>query len=184
MFVQKASHFALFMTKENGIKMGRLTAGKRLRSGREILPPQKKRPGERTSAGTCGEDGRQFCVEPWPSRLLGPVPTAPPDLRALDEVVIEDPDADVGQCGNRCTGQYDCNEGDHADGSCDCTVLDPVGAKLYGVDPVVPPSLCMLIVKGNGAVRLSGRGLEGDRVCQCNGTYASSRCCGSKDGMI
>ena len=179
-FVQNGK---LFATRENGVKMGPVAGGKRLRSGREILPPQKRFPGGGSSAGTCGRDGRQFCVERWPSSLLGPIPTAPPDPKNLDGVVVEDPDADVGQCVNHCTGQYDCNAGDGID-ACDCTVLDPAAAKLYGVDPVTPPNLCLLVLQASATKGLHGRGLVEDRVCRCNVTYISPGCCGSRDGMV
>ena len=181
--VDNLASYGLFETKEYGVKIGSVTGGKRLRSGREILPPQK-RDGP-SSAGTCGDDGRQFCIEPWPTDLLGPIATAPPNPAGLDGVLIEDPDADVGRCGNHCTGQQDCFVDDGVPG-CDCNVLDKEGIALYGVDPVFPPDICLGVASGSMMGTLGGRSFEenGSAISRCNSTYVSSKCCGSEDGFI
>ena len=154
----------------------------------QILPPQS---GPDPAAGTCGVDGKQFCVVPWPSDIAGPIPTAPPMIATLNSGAS---DASVGRCGTSltCTSPSDCGG---TENSCTCTIPDRNTAKKYGVDPVIPPALCLLMAGllaassgGAGKRALEKQvGLNGDGQpwrCLCNATYVSSACCLADDGMI
>ena len=136
------------------------------------------------SAGTCGADGRQFCVERWPTHILGPVPKGPP------KPYTEEPaSTNVAKCGNPCSGQSDCDAGEGT-ATCDCKEPSTEEKVQYGLDPVFPAWICVAAVTTTVNKYLHGelanRNLEPIKShdCRCNSTYISQSCCGSKDGMV
>ncbi|KAI9680095.1 MAG: hypothetical protein M1817_005111 [Caeruleum heppii] len=144
------------------------------------------------SAGTCGTDGRQFCKVPWPSSLLGPIPTAPPQAIPPDSPSAETSSSEVPypQCGTTCISNQSCR-GDGSPKGCRCVAATLDDAKAQGLDPVFPSALCLVttFVAANAAAKvkpLGGRSAEGlpPLACACNQTYVSQACCGSPDGMI
>lgn len=174
------------------------------------------------ASGSCGPDGRQFCPQQWPTSLLGPVPSAPPDATELLRSSSSDDEAqhppakgaakaktqtaDLTVCGNKCQGPQDCaspatgnNETDH---SCVCAFPNAQDAKWLGLDPVMPVSVCLVLMSAafghkaqvsggnlNGRDVLGIREGEGKRMgeewlCRCNATFTHNLCCGSRDGMV
>ena len=172
-----------------------------------VLPRQNaegNRSGSRTgtaASGSCGSNGREFCPQPWPTSLLGAIPSAPPDST---EVVKPGPEvpvakgakADLTVCGNQCQGPYDCaSPGNDTDHVCTCAFPNTRDAKGLGLDPVMPVSVCLVLMTaafGNKQVpgRLGGRDAspvdsEGvEWLCRCNMTFTHNLCCGSRDGMV
>ena len=150
-----------------------------------------------------GPSGNPLVPQAWPTRMLGPVPSAPPN--ATEVVKYTSSDSEVGPgakndltiCGNQCHGPQDCapaNEGDHA---CTCAFPNTHDAKWLGLDPIMPVSVCLVLMHAafgkTGGGSLNGRdtavGLyldsEGQEwQCRCNATYTHNQCCGSRDGMI
>ena len=136
------------------------------------------------SAGTCGADGRQFCVERWPTDILGPVPKAPPS-----PYTNETAPTSIAKCGYHCSSQQDCNTGEGTT-ICDCKEPSMEEKVRYGLDPVFPTWICVAAVTATVNKYLPGdlanRNLEPvkSHECRCNSTYISQYCCGSKDGMV
>lgn len=147
------------------------------------IPPQN---GDNPSAGSCGDDGKQFCPRPWPSSWVGIKPAAPPDIPNLD-------------C--NCTygvSQNSTSQNSYGtDPTCLCKAPDEKIAQEYSKDPVFPPALCLTISRWKVASSLSGRSgkgtsqsrilLDGDGMpwnCLCNATYVSTACCKVIDGMV
>ena len=162
-----------------------------------VLPPQNGAGG--STSGTCGADGKQFCPAPWPLVEFGPIPRAPPYSTDIVRPPTSGADAtnDLTVCGNRCSGQSDCNNSvDNY--SCDCAYPNSEDAQTLGLDPVAPPSICLSLASVNfGLSTLSTllipRGEEtlgevGEQRapyrCRCNATYTGNECCGSRDGMV
>lgn len=178
----------------------------------EILPPQDGSdnhtpagPGSAKS-GDCGSDHRQFCPAPWPTDLLGPIPSAPPGstevVRPGPAGPPDGPKSDLTVCGNQCQGPQDCGSPPGKDSGtehqCVCAYPNLQDARLLGLDPVMPASICLVLVNlafganklavtGNlngrdAPLAMDGRG--DDWLCRCNATYAHNACCSSRDGMV
>ncbi|KAI9674442.1 MAG: hypothetical protein M1817_001780 [Caeruleum heppii] len=162
----------------------------------KILPAPT---GNVPASGTCGPDGRQFCDQPWPSELLGPVPTAPPAPPApspqhhrLAASGIPSPPT----CGAQCTQNRDCHREQTAE-PCRCVALSEGQARALGSDPVFPGAACLLwgqamleyFSTAKARTRLGGRSVEesGDEEpwgCPCNASYVSRSCCERRDGFV
>ncbi|KAI9676056.1 MAG: hypothetical protein M1817_000799 [Caeruleum heppii] len=146
----------------------------------EILPSQTE---EQPSSGTCGADGRQFCVKSWPTALLGPVPRKPPAVRAS---AVPKPPAPPAQCGTTCTTQKECKS---TDPNADCACIAPTfaEARKAGLDQIFPQASCLVIAAEKFSEGLMGRDVDAqseEPACVCNSTYISQGCCSSEDGMI
>ncbi|KAG6985282.1 hypothetical protein G7Y79_00131g102040 [Physcia stellaris] len=130
----------------------------------DILPAQdpKSGPGGGT-AGTCGADGKQFCPAPWPKEL-GAIPRAPPfSTQILPPAPGQRKDMTV--CGNMCESNKDCSSSlDFY--ACDCAYPTAEDARVLGLDPVAPPSVCLALdrVLFGMLGGLSGRDLDGAEV--------------------
>lgn len=148
------------------------------------------------ASGTCGADGRQFCPSKWPEAEFGPIPRAPPFTS--DIVLPPSPGSgaqkDLTICGNKCTGQSDCST-TRKGYECDCGLPNVEDARVLGLDPVAPPSICLSLslLAFGGKPSLQGRdGAGAGHVdqegvpyqCRCNATYTGSECCGSRDGIV
>ena len=117
------------------------------------------------TADTCGADGKQFCPAEWPEAELGPIPKAPPFSK---EIVAPPaiPDApasvqnDLTMCGNKCTGSKDCTPTSDMY-SCECAFPIAADASLSGLDPSMPPSVCLSLFTVNSGLHSSliGRGV-------------------------
>ena len=153
-----------------------------------VLPPQNPSPGAVNSAGTCGHDGLQFCVVPWPT-TLGPKPNAPPESLALRPPGSYNYTA----CGRTCQTKADCGTSD-GKAECVCAVPSPQDAMSLGLPwqgPRSGVSICLALaaatVSGMGGKRsLEHLDEEGKPYqCRCNATYPPDpACCGSQDGII
>ena len=147
-----------------------------------ILPAQH---GPGSPSGTCGVNGDQFCPQPWPTSLLGPIPRAPPNA---SDIVRPGPNPGTNNnlttCGNTCQGPQDCGGGDF-EKACACAIPNEQDAKALGLDPVFPVAVCLVLMHSNfgGTGGLIGRSEESWR-CLCNATFTHSECCRSKDGMV
>ena len=86
--------------------------------------PQQDSERRKTRAGFCGYDGLQFCNRPWPTGLLGPVPTAPVSI----------PTIDLETCGQSCQSNDECSGPSDWKSGCRC-VIPKAG---YIPDPVFP----------------------------------------------
>ncbi|KAG7005472.1 hypothetical protein G7Y79_00019g046520 [Physcia stellaris] len=109
------------------------------------------------ASGTCGADARQFCPSQWPEAEFGPIPRAPPFTS--DIVLPPSPKKDLTICGNKCTGQSDCSTTRNGY-ECDCALPNVEDARVLGLDPVAPPSICLslaLLAFGGKASSLHGR---------------------------
>ena len=176
-------------------KRGPLTKGVYEKLG-SILPPQDGPEGP--TSGKCGEDGKQFCPAPWPEEQLGPIPGSPPQVTDIlpPTVARADGKKDMTVCGNRCDGPKDCKTSlDYY--ACSCAFQNQEDARIPGLDPVSPPSVCLSLNKVTFGLlpgsRLSGRGEKATEYvdeagvpykCRCNGTYTGNECCGSGDGTV
>ncbi|KAI9675009.1 MAG: hypothetical protein M1817_001415 [Caeruleum heppii] len=145
--------------------------------------------GSPAPAGTCGPDRVRLCSSPWPSDVLGPIPTGPPPLEALE--AVDGQTSRLPQCGAKCVS----NEACRAPGSplgCRCVVPSETEARTIGADPVFPMALCLLITQGlvQGPKKvnpLGGRAVPNEETawaCACNRTYVSRSCCQSDGGMV
>ena len=153
----------------------------------QVLPPQT---GPTPPAGTCGADGKQFCLASWPSAYAGKPPLAPPDIPGLQ---FNASSSSVDRCGPSLT----CHSfsGCGSDNTCKCVEPDAKTAQRYGQDPVFPSALCLTIAtwvfvpSGSGSKRSLKRRLtlstDGEPWrCLCNVTYASNACCTALDGLV
>ena len=158
-----------------------------------VLPPQNGPSGSRS--GTCGPDGKQFCPAPWPEKYLGPIPRAPPfSTQILAPPQRPDGEKDMTVCGNKCSGPQDCRS--QLKGyACTCAFPNAEDARILGLDPVAPPSVCLSLSRAIFGITpgLSGRDEKAIEYadeygvpynCRCNSTYTGNECCGSKDGMV
>lgn len=169
-----------------------------------VLPPQSGGSGPSGStnnaAGTCGADGKQFCPSTWPTEELDAIPRAPPYSSEIGPPVTAGSvststkaETNMTVCGNKCSGQSDCSAsiGGY---TCDCAFPNAGDAGLLGLDPVLPPSICLALdVQTFGFLsNLFGRDGKGRYVdrqgvpyrCRCNSTYTGNECCGSRNGMV
>lgn len=168
-----------------------------------MLPAQDPGKGAGGStAGGCGEDGKQFCPGPWPFDELGPVPRAPPGSSEIFPPVAAhdggEKEGSLTVCGGRCTGNRECASSGLDLYACDCAYPNEGDARMLGLDPVAPPSICLALEKGafglrSGLVGRRDRGLGVGRYtdangipyqCRCNATYTANECCGKRDGII
>lgn len=148
-----------------------------------VLPRQR---GAKPAAGSCGHDHKQFCPEPWPVDVLGPVPRAPPDATLVWKAP-GDGGTNLTQCGSRCQGPKDCGSGDGSgEDGCFCALPSPQDSRKLGLDPVAPVAVCLALVHAAISGGIAGRGVErfvderGEQYrCLCNETYVSPECCGS-----
>lgn len=149
----------------------------------QVLPPQT---GPNPPAGSCGNDGRQFCTMSRPTGLLGPIPQTPPNAT---EVIATPPwTHKLTQCGSFCTRPQDCGGGSGiAEGvQCRCALPSPKDSRTLGLDPVAPALVCLALAAVSGlAGRNVGASLDetgSEYQCACNDTSVSGRCCGNPDG--
>ena len=148
-----------------------------------VLPAQND-PG--STSGTCGVNGNQFCPQPWPTPLLGPIPRSPPDAT---DIVRPGPNPGTNNnlttCGNKCQGPQDCGGVDD-EKACACAIPSGEDAKALGLDPVFPVAVCLVLMHSNfgGKGGLIGRREGKPWRCLCNVTFAHGECCGSRDGMV
>ena len=153
-----------------------------------VLPPQTGAGGG-NAAGTCGADGKQFCLAPWPLAEFGPIPRAPP---YSTEISPPQAPGNLAVCGNKCSGPKDCAPtfGFYA---CDCAFPNAEDAQVLGLDPVAPPSICLALDNVNFGLHSSlihrdePRYVDEEGVpyqCRCNTTYVGNECCGSRDGLV
>ncbi|KAI9673622.1 MAG: hypothetical protein M1817_002259 [Caeruleum heppii] len=165
-----------------------------------VLPAASPEGGSQ-AAGTCGDDGRQFCPMPWPSDVLGPKPTAGlPSLASasippLSPASTSEPQLPT--CGATCHSNGDCR-GPDAPLDCRCLALSTADDRQANVDPVFPSALCLvfsealisLLSKNSASLprrdQMPDRHNEAEVVwgCVCNATYISKGCCESSDGLI
>ena len=153
----------------------------------QVLPRQQ---GSKPAAGSCGHDHKQFCPEPWPANILGPVPRSPPGATN----VWKGPGETVGkltQCGSRCSKPQDCGDGSGSgkDG-CFCALPSPQDSHKLGLDPIAPVAVCL------GLIFQINKGIAGRDVskfvdergeayrCLCNATFNAEECCGARNGMV
>ena len=166
---------------------------------------------EPSSSASAGAANDVLRPQAWPTSLLGPVPSAPPNAT---EVVKPGSagsgtkgggkPSDMTVCGNKCEGVADCGSGNGTDHVCTCAYPNANDAKWLGLDPVMPMSVCLVLMNvafgvgkmkgggdlngrdvGNGGVGqkyLDGEGAEW--LCRCNATFAHNECCGSQNGMV
>jgi hypothetical protein len=147
----------------------------------EILPSQANGP----VFGTCGADKKQFCQEPWPEDILGPLPRSP-------TVYIPGmPRSSFGNvCKTSCTNSQECENQSTAScpvlGQCAVditTMMEKVVGSLGNVVTSFAISRCM-----RKHSRLNGRTEENQDMlnwpCACNNTYVSHGCCGVADGLV
>ena len=96
-----------------------------------IVPSQSGK-NKKPRAGFCGHDRLQFCKRPWPTGLLGPKPTAPVFVPAID----------LQTCGRSCTSNYQC--GGPSDWSTGCRCVVPKdGFLLDAISTVLPSGNCL-----------------------------------------
>ena len=155
-----------------------------------ILPAQLNRDNSpaqqgRGPSGTCGADRSQFCPQPWPSSLLGPIPSAPPDATEIVAPSPADPPPSSSSsssassnngkpgltvCGNRCEGPQDCGQPQQTKGTdaahqCVCAYPNAKDARTLGLDPVSPASVCLaLVTLAFGHAAKSGKQTPGGKL--------------------
>ncbi len=157
----------------------------------QILPPQPpvNRLTPTPPAGTCGVRHNEFCPSAWPTDLLGPIPQTPPGATQ----VVKDPASNkLTQCGSFCQKQQDCSAGSDPTADCFCGVPSPQDIRKLGLDPVVPPLVCLVLALSTVGT-IGGRDYsktpyvderEEPYQCPCNSTYLSNECCGKPDGLL
>jgi hypothetical protein len=183
-----ARHVGIYSTS-NGSVQFQATGSSGQSSSIQILPDQ---PSSNPPSGTCGPDGRQFCKATWPSDVAGPPPVAPPLIPTLQ---YNASNSVVGHCGvsKTCSTSSGCSPDDD---TCKCMIPESKTAQEYGVDPIFPPSLCLMIATFSVHTSKTGgkRNLKSHEFplnsdgepwkCVCNSTYASPACCMSNDGLV
>ncbi|MCJ1277055.1 hypothetical protein MMC21_004864 [Puttea exsequens] len=151
----------------------------------QILPKQSGPGSSPGSSGTCGPSGKDFCPQAFPSDL-GPVPRAP----AYVSDVVKDESSDLTVCGSKCSSNQDCHSTLSAD-ECVCAYPNSYEAQTLGLDPVLPPAVCLALAiatfksnlpKRGGYINVDSNGEP--RRCRCNATFTDNACCGSKTGMV
>lgn len=124
----------------------------------QILPPQS---GLKHPAGSCGSDGQQFCSKPWPKDVLGAIPRSPPEISQIDPA----PKGahELTKCGSFCRRPQECGSRGTVPKSerCFCAEPSPRDARMLGLDPVAPTTVCLALGITMMAGSLVGRGEMG-----------------------
>ena len=132
-----------------------------------------------------GRDGEMWCfADLGPGELEAPPMYGPKDIFShLDRSQSVLDNLGHGECGDPCQQPTDC------DGGCGVCMIDqdaPDSVSEY-YDPLAGRVLRHAISAVCASImieKLGGRAATRPRVCACNGTYLSTGCCGSEDGMI
>ena len=98
------------------------------------IVPQQDSKRQKTRAGFCGYDGSQFCNRPWPTGLLGPIPTAPVSI----------PTIDLETCGQSCQSNDECGGPSDWNSGCRC-VIPKTGYISDPVFPSLPVGRCLVL---------------------------------------
>ena len=146
-----------------------------------VLPSQANGP----ISGTCGADKKQFCQEPWPEAILGPLPRSP---IVYIPGVPRNPPENI--CKTGCTSPQQCID----QSSLRCPLLGPCAVNISTMTQKVTGSLGNVVTSFaisrcvRKHSRLNGRAEENQEIldwpCACNSTYVSHGCCHADNGLV